>query len=130
MRGFSQNIRNGSNFAVINTEFRIPIIRYFAKRPINSSFLYNLQIIAFGDLGGAWTGLSPWTSENAYDNQTLIVDPITVIVDNDRNPIVGGFGFGFRSKLLGYFVRTDWAWGVENAMILPHIFYLSLSLDF
>ena len=130
MRGFSQNIRNGNNFMVINTELRVPIVRYFAKNPINSGFLYNFQIIAFGDIGGAWSGLSPWTSDNAYDTQTLEQKPITVIIDNDREPLVAGFGFGLRSKLLGYFIRTDWAWGVENGMILPHVFYLSLSLDF
>jgi len=31
---------------------------------------------------------------------------------------------------LGYFVRADWAWGVENGIILPSVFYFSLSTDF
>jgi hypothetical protein len=46
------------------------------------------------------------------------------------DPIVAGYGFGFRSTLLGYFVRADWAWGVENGISKDKpIFYLSLSLD-
>jgi hypothetical protein len=31
---------------------------------------------------------------------------------------------------LGYFVRLDWAWGIEDNKILDRIFYFSLSLDF
>jgi hypothetical protein len=43
---------------------------------------------------------------------------------------VAGYGFGLRSQLLGYFVRLDWAWGIENNQIRPRVFYFSLSLDF
>jgi hypothetical protein len=32
--------------------------------------------------------------------------------------------------LLGYFMRFDWAWGIENRQVLPHVFYFSMSLDF
>jgi len=35
-----------------------------------------------------------------------------------------------RTTLLGYFVRADWAWGVEDGVSKKRpIFYLSLSLD-
>ena len=47
-----------------------------------------------------------------------------------KNPFVGGFGFGARSRLFGYFLRADWAWGVEDGYVLPHILYISLGLDF
>lgn len=130
MRGFSQNIRNGNNFALINSEIRWPFIRYFAGHPLRSNFLNSLQVIAFGDIGTAWSGKSPWTGQNGYDNQTIVNGPITVTLDSNREPIVEGFGAGFRAQLLGYFVRADWAWGIENHYILPRIFYLSFSLDF
>jgi len=48
---------------------------------------------------------------------------------NNNEPIVGGYGFGFRTKFLGYFVKADWAWGVVDRVIQKPIFYLSLSLD-
>jgi hypothetical protein len=56
--------------------------------------------------------------------------PVKVVLDSNRDPIVAGFGGGLRIQLLGYFVRADWAWGIENKYLLPKIFYLSFSLDF
>ena len=130
MRGFSQNIRNGNNFALINTELRLPVVRYFANHPISSSFWNNLQVVGFFDIGTAWAGLHPWKGENAYDTEEYENGPVKVIIDSNREPIVAGYGWGVRSRLLGYFVRLDWAWGIENRTILPRIFYLSLNLDF
>lgn len=130
MRGFSQNIRNGSNFAVINAEIRWPIVSYILNRPLNSAFLQNLQLIGFFDMGSAWSGLNPFSGNNAFDKDVYDSYPVTVIIDNNNYPIVAGYGFGVRSKLFGYFVRADWAWGIENNTMLPSIFYLSLNLDF
>jgi len=130
MRGFTQNIRNGNNFALINSEIRWPVIRYFAGHPIKSKILNNFQIIAFGDIGTAWSGNSPWTSKNAWDKEEFVNGPVRVTLDSNRDPFVGGYGVGLRTLLFGYFVRADWAWGVENSIILPRIFYLSFSLDF
>lgn len=130
MRGFTQNIRNGNSFAVINSEIRWPIIKYFANRPIKSGMLANLQIIGFTDIGSAWTGKSPEDKGNKYNTEIIQNGPVTVVLDKQRSPIVYGYGFGVRTKLLGYFVRADWAWGVENNIVLPRIFYLSLNLDF
>jgi hypothetical protein len=130
MRGFSQNIRNGTNFALFNAEIRWPVISYFINRPMNSAFLKNLQVVGFFDLGSAWNGLTPFSGENAYENDVYQNNPITVIIDNENYPIVAGYGLGLRSKLFGYFIRADWAWGIENNVKLPGIFYLSLSLDF
>lgn len=134
MRGFSQNIRNGSNFALINSELRWPIVRYIANYPLSNAFLENLQVVGFFDIGTAWTGTSPWDKENGYDKD-IIRQPssnagITIEIDAQRDPIVAGYGFGVRSQLLGYFVRLDWAWGIENRQVLPRVFYFSLALDF
>jgi hypothetical protein len=35
-----------------------------------------------------------------------------------------------RSQLLGYFVRADWGWGVDDGVLLDRVFQLSLSTDF
>ncbi len=130
MRGFSQNVRNGNNFALINSEIRWPVVRYLAGHPLRSNFLNSIQVVGFGDIGTAWTGATPWSGENAYDNQTYENGPVKVKLDSNREPIVAGFGAGARVQLLGYFVRADWAWGIENNYILPKMFYLSFSLDF
>jgi hypothetical protein len=130
LRGFSQNIRNGNNFAVFNTELRWPIIRYLVGHPLSSGFLNTFQIVGFADVGSAWSGLHPFTDENAWDTEVITNGPMTITLDANRDPIVAGYGAGVRARLLGYFIRVDWAWGVENMKVQPRMFYLSLSLDF
>jgi len=130
MRGFLQNVRNGNNFAVINTELRLPVFSYLINRPIQSSFIRNFQIVGFGDIGTAWVGDSPFSKKNPIIDESQVTGPIKVTYENINNPIVGGLGFGLRTTLLGYFVRADWGWGVENGAISDKpLFMLSLSLD-
>ncbi len=134
MRGFTQNIRNGNNFAVFNSELRFPVFKYLINRPMSSKLLETFQVVGFFDVGSAWIGLTPYSGKNAYDEVRIPQEgrgnPITIILDSNRDPVVAGYGFGVRSQVFGYFVRLDWAWGIENNVILPRIFYLSLNLDF
>jgi len=130
MRGFQQNIRNGNSFAVINSELRFPVFKYFSNKPVKSEFLNNFQIVGFADVGTAWTGPDPYSKENSLYTRIINQYPITVTVQTQREPIVYGYGVGLRSRLLGYFIRVDWAWGVEDGVVNPSIFYISLSLDF
>lgn len=131
MRGFKQNIRSGSTFAVINTELRIPIVSYIANRPIRSEFLNNLLLMPFFDIGTAWTGSGPYSDENTF-NQTIYQIPnLKAVVINVREPIIAGFGPGVRSKLMGYYIRLDMAWGVQDLEIAKKPrYHLSLSTDF
>ncbi|MBI3512226.1 MAG: PD40 domain-containing protein [Bacteroidetes bacterium] len=132
MRGFWQNGRNGNSFAMVNSELRIPVFRYLFNRPLRSDFINNFQIVGFGDIGTAWTGKSPYDPANSLNTTVISAqgNPIMVILKNHTDPIIGGYGFGVRSRIWGYFVRADWAWGVENRTVLPRILYLSFSLDF
>jgi hypothetical protein len=130
LRGFDQNIRNGNSFAVFNSEIRFPVFRYFANRPIKSDFASNFQIVGFGDVGTAWTGAHPWSGDNFLYTNNIDRPPLNITVKVQKEPIVGGFGFGARTRLLGYFMRGDLAWGVEDGKVQTPIFYFSLSLDF
>lgn len=130
MRGFEQNIRNGNSFAVLNSEIRFPVFRYFANRPIKSDFINNFQIATFGDLGTAWNGPSPYSRENSLYEKIYKQGSMTITVENQVEPLVGGYGFGIRTRFLGYFMRADWAWGVEDMVVGKGIFYFSLNLDF
>jgi hypothetical protein len=130
MRGFNQNIRNGNSFFVLNSELRVPIFRYLFNRPIRSGFLNNFQIVAFGDIGTAWTGPTPYSEKNQLFTYYIYRKPLYIEVQMLKDPLVGGFGTGIRSKILGYFIRGDVAWGIEDGKIRTPIFYLSLSLDF
>ena len=109
---------------------RFPVFKYFIKRPIRSEFINNFQVVGFGDIGSAWNGWNPYSQENALYTWNIQQAPFTITVRNQVEPIIGGFGLGLRTKLLGYFVRADYAWGVENLKINKGVFYLSLSLDF
>lgn len=130
MRGFKQNIRNGNSFLVYNSELRLPVFRYFINRPLKSEILNNFQIVGFADVGSAWEGWNPFSEDNSLFVHTIQNHPFTIIVRRQKNPIVGGFGPGLRTKLFGYFVKTDLAWGVEDGKILKPMFYFSLSMDF
>lgn len=130
MRGFKQNIRNGNSFVLFNTEIRWPVFRYFINHPIGSKFLNSFQLVGFGDVGTAWTGWNPYNGQNAYDREVIRNGPITVTLNTNREPFVAGVGFGARALLFGYFVRVDYAWGIENFEIQKPLFYLSFNKDF
>jgi len=130
MRGFNQNIRNGNSFVVINSELRFPIFQYFAQAPISSGFLRSFQLVGFGDIGTAWTGLNPYSPENSLFTKYINSGPMQISVEVQKEPIVGGFGAGVRATLFGYFVRGDLSWGVDDYKVKKPVFYLSLSLDF
>ena len=131
MRGFTQNIRNGTNFFVLNSELRFQIVQCFSKKPLRSEFLQSLQLILFGDLGTAWVGLHPYMEENALFTSTINSGNITIKLKKQTEPIVFGFGAGLRVQLLGYFLRFDYARGVENYKLKEKgVFYVSFNLDF
>lgn len=130
MRGFNQNIRNGNNFVVLNSEFRFPVFSYFLQNPISSNFIRNFQLTAFGDLGTAWTGWNPYSPENSLYTKYIQNGPLTISVEIQKDPMIAGLGLGARTTILGYFVRGDVAWGAEDGKMGKPVYYLSLSLDF
>ena len=97
MRGFRINIRNGSSYALINSEIRVPIFRVLSKR-IRSSFFRNFQTIGFFDLGTAWEGSSPFNDDNPLN--TIVINNgnlVSAKVNYFRDPIVAGYGVGIRT---------------------------------
>ncbi len=129
MRGFRQNIRNGSNYALANAELRVPVFKYFFKN-IRSNFFRNFQVVGFFDVGTAWTGVDPFGEDNPLNTDEVRNSKITVNVNYFRDPVVYGYGAGIRSMLFGYFVRLDYAWGVETRVVQDPILYLSIGTDF
>lgn len=130
VRGFYQNIRNGNSFVVSNAELRWNTIRFFARYPLRNEFLNSLQFIAFGDGGTAFTGPSPFSEQNTFNQKVIESGPIKVTLKNQEAPLVWGLGTGVRVKLFGYFVRADYAWGIIDGRRMPGVFYLSLANDF
>jgi outer membrane protein assembly factor BamA len=130
LRGFQQNIRNGNSFAAINSELRLPIFSFLSKKPIKNAFLNNFLIVGFFDVGTAWTGWNPFSDENSLYRYTVTKPPVSVTIINQNEPLVAGYGFGTRFSLFGYYIRLDWAYGIQNGHVGDRMFYLSLDLDF
>jgi len=128
MRGFRQNVANGNNAFVVNSEIRIPVFTSFFNKPINNAFLRNFQIVQFVDLGTAWNGRfdkfeRPGVSYNS--------PPLTIkIKAGGIGPFAGGYGFGARSTLLGYFLRVDAAWEMSGLFKGKPQWYFAMGLDF
>jgi hypothetical protein len=130
MRGYIQNIAHGNNAVVINSEVRVPVFTSFFNKPINNAFLRNFQLVQFIDLGTAWDG--------AYNKierpNTSFSQPGSPIAVNVKaggiGPFAGGYGFGARSTLLGYFIRFDAAWQMNSFFKGKPKYYVALGLDF
>ncbi len=131
MRGFNYNARNGSSVVLINTELRVPFVRYLSRGKLRSSFLRNLQVVGFVDAGTAWHGRDPFSSENPLNTLTLVSPPtVRVDVKYFRNPVVIGYGAGLRTMLFGYYFKADYAWALETKRRLDPKLHLSIGTDF
>lgn len=137
LRGFKQNIANGNNAMVFNSEFRIPVFSTFFNKPINNALLRNFQVVQFIDLGTAWAG-SPKNirrPENVFvetdDTGVPTGNPVSVrFKAGGIGPLAGGYGFGARSTLLGYFIRVDAAWEMNGIFRGKPMWYFAMGFDF
>lgn len=130
LRGFRQNVANGNNAFVLNSEIRVPIFTSFFNKPINNAFLRNFQVVQFFDLGTAWNG-----AFDKFERPNVIYQepssPINIkIKAGGIGPFAGGYGFGARSTLLGYFLRVDAAWEMKGVFRGKPSWYFAMGLDF
>jgi len=130
MRGYNQNVANGNNAVVINSEFRFPIFSTLINRPINNAFLRNFQLVQFVDLGTAWNG-----KYNGIHRPGEVITapntPVVVRIDaGGLGPFAGGYGFGIRSTLLGYFMKLDAGWPMKGVFVGKPVWYFALGFDF
>ena len=132
MRGFSQNIRNGTSFVLLSGELRIPFVQLIAGHQVSFGLFNSMQLNIFGDFGTAWTGFTPYSDDNCLYTRYVTSGPITAVIKRQVDPFVGGFGVGLRFSILGYFLRLDYAWGVEDYKITNKkgMFSFSIGTDF
>ncbi|MGZ5246869.1 MAG: hypothetical protein ACXWV5_07480, partial [Flavitalea sp.] len=130
MRGFNQNVANGNNAIVLNSEFRLPVFSTLFNKPINNAFLRNFMVTQFVDLGSAWNG-----SYNGLSRPVLSYPPgggpvLVNLKAGGIGPFVGGYGFGVRSTLLGYFLRLDAGWDMGGFFRGKPILHFAMGVDF
>ncbi len=136
LRGYKQNIANGNNAIVINSEFRLPVFTTLFDKTINNAAIRNFQLTQFVDLGTAWNGGYKAISRPSITYSSTAVDAsgnpfVNVKVKTGGiGPFAGGYGFGARTTLLGYYVKFDCAWQMNGVFKGKPQTYFALGLDF
>jgi hypothetical protein len=128
LRGFRQNTANGNNAVIINSELRFPLFSTLFNKPINNAFLRNFQLVQFFDLGTAWNG-----GYDKIERPTVVYgqQPVSVVIKaGGIGPFAGGYGFGARSTLLGYFLRLDAGWEMNGFFRGKPLLHVAMGIDF
>ena len=129
LRGLEFNEAHGSDALVLNSELRVPLFLYLINGPIKSNFLRNFQMIAFADMGSVWTGKPPFIDGRPI-TQTLNQGVFEAEIVKFQNPWLGGYGWGLRTVLLGYYVKFDIATPYIDGRTEKNRFYFTLGRDF
>jgi len=130
LRGFDYATLFGNSVIMANAELRMPFVRALSSGPISSNFLRNMQFITFYDIGTSWSGKPPFNSENSVSYEEIVNGPFKAQLKNYLNPWLYSYGFGMRTVMLGYYMKFDLAWPVENYQVNNPRFYVTLGFDF
>jgi hypothetical protein len=133
LRGFNFGKMYGHNHVLANIELRFSMADLLAQNAAVSNALRNLQLVIFDDLGAAWNGTKgPFSRQNSLNTEIIGggTNPFRAEVTNFKNPFLMGYGIGARTTILGYFIRFDYAWGIEDKVISKPILHFSLGHDF
>jgi Tol biopolymer transport system component len=134
LRGFDYATLYGNNVALASAEFRVPLIRALSNGPITSNFFRNLQFTAFYDIGTSWTGPLPFNAENSVRKRVVPEEqsgsPFRIEINEYLNPWLYSYGFGLRTMMLGYYMKFDLAWPVENYTVKDPRLSVTLGFDF
>ncbi len=116
LRGYSYFKDSGSNFGILNLEFRYPFIDYFQLHFPLPIALQQVSGAIFWDMGAAWNKNSeiPFRAGQGLNVQSP---------DEFGNPVsdgvLGGFGIGARANLGIFVLRVDMAWATDLDYVAP-----------
>ncbi len=132
LRGFKMNKLAGNSHLLVNLEVRLPVKHLINLEANKSTFMNSLQLVGFTDIGSAWTGANPFSRTNGFNTNVIGggTNPFQATVTDFRNPFLFGFGVGARANLFGYFVKVDYAYGMETNEIKSPATYITLGHDF
>ncbi|HYG20929.1 MAG TPA: BamA/TamA family outer membrane protein, partial [Ohtaekwangia sp.] len=130
LRGFDYGTLFGNSALLFNAELRVPLIRALSNGPISSNFFRNMQFTAFYDIGTSWSGKPPFSSENSVSYEIIEGRPFQAEIKNYLNPWLYSYGVGMRSMMLGYYLKFDLAWPVENYEVGKPRLFVTLGFDF
>jgi outer membrane protein assembly factor BamA len=130
LRGFQLNEFSGKNVVLLSNELRFPLFRVLSNNNMTSNFARNFQLIGFYDIGTAWLGGSPWDQDNSINRQRIETDNFKAVIRNYKNPWLSSLGLGLRTTLLGYYLRLDYAYPIEDYIVQDPKLSLSIGYDF
>ena len=130
LRGFDYGTLYGNSVILSNIELRVPLIRALSGGPITSNFFRNMQIIGFYDIGTSWSGEPPFNSSGSVRKREVVSGPFQVELNEYLNPWIYSYGLGLRSVMLGYYMKFDVAWPVENYQVMKPRLMVTLGFDF
>jgi hypothetical protein len=119
LRGFALNKLSGNSHILLNAEIRIPVKSIMS---LESSSI----------VGTAWSGSSPFAKSNGFNTNVYggKTNPFIATVTDFRNPFLVGYGVGARALVFDYYVKLDYAFGIENKEVKSPMTYLTLGYDF
>uniref|UniRef100_A0A7V3E8X1 Biopolymer transporter Tol n=1 Tax=Ignavibacterium album TaxID=591197 RepID=A0A7V3E8X1_9BACT len=118
MRGFDYSERIGTKYALMNYEFRYPLIGYLIPRGV-PLFFANILGTAFLDIGTAWN-----------DNKQLQLFDKNQFGQTRTKDLLIGTGVGSRVYFLGFLLKFDVAWAYFVEKWSGPKFYFSIGLDY
>lgn len=154
VRGYAYNSIYGSNFSLINAEFRFPLFAAIVPGAIPILPLYNVTGAAFIDIGSAWGERIDYGLIDSNDNPIVNESKLDFKVAEERlgtfelrnqdgtvtgtgqapyldGDILVGAGFGLRTILFGLPFRYDVGWPYQRSGFLSKpIHYFSIGIDF
>jgi outer membrane protein assembly factor BamA len=89
-----------------------------------------MQFTAFYDIGTSWSGSPPFSSNNSVSYNVITQGPFQAEIKNYLNPWLYSYGVGLRTMLLGYYIKGDLAWPVENYKVGSPKLHVTLGFDF
>lgn len=132
LRGYNFNKFDGHKVLTLNSELRIPLLKFISGKSLSSSFLNSLQLVGFFDLGSSWNVNSPFSKNNDV-NTWIIKEPGSVFqaeIENSKNPWLASYGFGLRSFITDYYIKLDIAKPIEDYQIGNTKYHISFGYSF
>lgn len=119
LRGSHYYELTGTRAALLNMEFRFPLIDLIITRfPLRMGF-GNIQGLTFLDAGSAWADDKQWKFSSVNVNGNRYV-----------RDVVTGFGYGIRANLFFFLLKFDAAWRTDFNKVSSPIYLYSIGLDF
>jgi len=130
LRGFDYATLYGNNVLMGNVELRVPLIRALSSGPVTSNFFRNMQFVGFYDIGTSWSGPPPFNNGGSVRRKEVVSGNINVQLNEYLNPWLYSYGVGLRTVMLGYYLKFDFAWPVENFKVKDPKLMVTLGYDF